>query len=32
MEDILVAFELYGANKNKIEKEGLAAVPMFMYA
>ena len=31
MEDILGAFELYGANKNKVDKEG-TAVPMFMYA
>jgi SpoVK/Ycf46/Vps4 family AAA+-type ATPase len=31
MEDIFGAFELYGANKNKMEKEG-SAVPMFMYA
>ena len=30
MEDILGAFELYGANKNKVDKEG-TAVPMFMY-
>jgi len=31
MEDVLGAFELYGANKNRVEKEG-SAVPMFMYA
>ena len=31
MEDILGAFELYGANKNKMDKEG-STVPMFMYA
>jgi hypothetical protein len=31
MEDVLEAFELYGANKNKEAKEG-SAVPMFMYA
>jgi len=31
MEDFLGAFELYEANKNKMEKEG-SAVPMFMYA
>jgi len=31
MEDVLGAFELYEANKNKMEKEG-SAVPMFMYA
>jgi hypothetical protein len=30
MEDVLGGFELYGANKNKMEKES-AAVPMFMY-
>jgi SpoVK/Ycf46/Vps4 family AAA+-type ATPase len=32
MEDILGAFELYGANKNKMGKEESATVPMFMYA
>jgi len=31
MEDVLGAFELYGANKNKEAKEGNAGVPMFMY-
>jgi SpoVK/Ycf46/Vps4 family AAA+-type ATPase len=31
MEDVLGAFELYGANKNRIGKEESAAVPMFMY-
>ena len=31
MEDVLGAFELYGANKNKVDKEG-SSVPMFMYA
>jgi hypothetical protein len=30
MEDVLAAFELFGANKNRLEKEG-NAVPMFMY-
>jgi hypothetical protein len=30
MEDVLGGFELFGANKNKMEKES-AAVPMFMY-
>ena len=31
MEDVLGAFELFGANKNRIGKEESAAVPMFMY-
>ena len=31
MEDVLGGFELFGANKNKVEKEG-SAVPMFMYS
>ena len=31
MEDVLGAFELFGANKNRVEKDGSAAVPMFMY-
>ena len=31
IEDVLGAFELYGANKNKVGKE-VSAVPMFMYA
>jgi hypothetical protein len=31
MEDVLEGFELFGANKNRIEKEESAAVPMFMY-
>ena len=31
MEDVLGAFELFGANKNKEAKEG-SVVPMFMYA
>ena len=31
MDDVLCAFEMYGANKNKVAKEGSAAVPMFMY-
>jgi SpoVK/Ycf46/Vps4 family AAA+-type ATPase len=31
MKDILGAFELYGANKNRVDKEG-SSVPMFMYA
>jgi hypothetical protein len=31
MEDVLEGFELFGANKNKVDKEGSAAVPMFMY-
>jgi SpoVK/Ycf46/Vps4 family AAA+-type ATPase len=30
MEDVLAAFELFGTNKNRLEKEG-NAVPMFMY-
>jgi SpoVK/Ycf46/Vps4 family AAA+-type ATPase len=32
IDDILGAFELYGANKNRIGKEESATVPMFMYA
>jgi hypothetical protein len=31
IEDVFGAFELYGANKNQLEKEGNAGVPMFMY-
>ena len=31
MEDVLGAFELFGANKNQAEKEG-SLLPMFMYA
>ncbi len=31
MDDVLGAFELFGANKNRVDKEG-SAVPMFMYA
>ena len=31
MDDIIGAFELYGANKNKVAKEGTDGVPMFMY-
>ena len=30
MDDVLYAFEMYGANKNKVGKEG-SAPPMFMY-
>ena len=30
MDDVLIAFEMYGANKNRAGKEG-SAVPMFMY-
>ena len=32
MDDVLAAFELYGANKNRIGKEESLGVPMFMYA
>lgn len=31
IDDILVAFEMYGANKNRAEKEVSSAPPMFMY-
>ena len=31
MEDVLGAFKLYGANKNKEAKE-VSSVPLFMYA
>jgi hypothetical protein len=31
MEDVLGAFELFGANKNKMKKEE-SSLPMFMYA
>jgi hypothetical protein len=31
MEDVLAAFELFGANKNRVEKDG-SVLPMFMYA
>jgi SpoVK/Ycf46/Vps4 family AAA+-type ATPase len=31
MEDVLEGFELYGANKNRVDKEGNSGVPMFMY-
>ena len=31
MDDVLVAFEMYGANKNRVGKEVSSAPPMFMY-